>query len=118
MLFPNANDFEHASQSSKGSDSFLADSLSQVNQRVGQSVLRHGWTSLTSTADIGKLVEGRSSKTFSFRHLGLHVNNSVAVLFGKIFSDVRLLFWPAIHFIEVDLVEDTFKDVSLKVFAI
>jgi len=46
------------------------------------------------------------------------VNNSVAVLFGKIFSDVRLLFWPAIHFIEVDLVEDTFEDVSLKVFAI
>ena len=46
------------------------------------------------------------------------MNNSIAVLFGKIFSNVGLLFWSTIHFIEVNLVEDTFEDVPLKVFAI
>ena len=121
MLLPNASNFDNASQSSQGFDFLLVDSLSQVNQRVSQSVLGHGRTSLASTADIGKLVKGRSTKAFIRlvdSRSWLHMNNSIAVLFGQIFSNVGLLFWSAIHFIEVNLVEDTFEDVPLKVFTV
>ena len=42
VLLPNASNFDNASQSSQGFDFLLVDSLSQVNQRVSQSVLGHG----------------------------------------------------------------------------